>query len=441
MNSTDRKQAAESAPEDGSSDTRSNKRHQRSTSASAAVTSSRPQSDQEPVRFRGGQQVRMYPGSAPAYMDERVLIDSPQPAQMPAGVGAEVERMQRIGVNDEILLNRPRFEDPFGNILSPPGSPIGRRAHVQNEPNGRDILEEHDFQQNLQVQQQQQRAPVANMLPDPHAAGVIEENLRIPNGERPEIRRYRVANMPPHPRAARDARNDLQNPDQRGQVAGIALLGLDQFEGYLRDRNDDAVGYAVDPNNLLDPRLGNQPASVLQGVPLQPYYREAEDEERLEDDRELGFQPAPQVGHNGAHLHMDNLYDAQDLFAGLQNPEPVPDGLPYLQPGPRAEFAEVRHLHPGMIPWLSHRQRQELTRTRLFQQQNRVDILLDAGDALHEEWNWQYDEQLLGMLADREDEEDRIVAQLREDIEGGLNERMRAEQLREEREEDRDRDL
>lgn len=93
-----------------------------------------------------------------------------------------------------------------------------------------------------------------------------------------------------------------------------------------------------------------------------------------------------------------------DPFVGLERPEPVPNGLPELHPEPLFDFAEVHHLRPGLIPGLSHRQREGLTRTLIFQRQNRVDRyrVIDAAedelDALR------YEARLLRVLADRDEQ-------------------------------------
>lgn len=114
-------------------------------------------------------------------------------------------------------------------------------------------------------------------------------------------------------------------------------------------------------------------------------------------------------------------------MAELYPPDPVPDGLPELHPDPLFDFAETHHLRPGLIPRLSHRQREGLTQTLIFQRQNRVyrheviDAAEDGPEALR------YEARLLHVLADRDGEIRNEYAQWREIFEREMEQRWQDE--------------
>ncbi|KAF3036388.1 hypothetical protein E8E11_002547 [Didymella keratinophila] len=127
-------------------------------------------------------------------------------------------------------------------------------------------------------------------------------------------------------------------------------------------------------------------------------------------------QPAHQVGGNLPPI--PDRHALPDPFAGLHPPNPVPSGLPELRPGPPLDFAAVHHLRPGLIPGLSHRQREGLTQTLIGQRQNRINryMVIDAAedelDALR------YEAHLLREMAARDDEIEH--ARWREELEKDL---------------------
>ena len=94
----------------------------------------------------------------------------------------------------------------------------------------------------------------------------------------------------------------------------------------------------------------------------------------------------------------------ENPFVGLSRPELVPNGLPELRPVPVFDFADVHHLRPGLIPGLSHRQREALTQILIGQRQNRVDRYRLIDEAEDELDTLRYEAHLLREMAARDDD-------------------------------------
>lgn len=210
---------------------------------------------------------------------------------------------------------------------------------------------------------------------------LLDDQQPAPRGGEPpyhrRARREKLLEVGPDPVIPRDV------PEPQANVNGLDQLRRAHHQA-LRPIQPAPV-YANNP--VLDQIVYNQgPEHLPAAPPHQPAHQLAGD-------------PPPYPGEEAGAPGNEPF----NLFAGLHAPNPVPNGLPGLQPGPLLDLVDLCHLQPGLIPGLSHRQRQRLTEELLVQGEDRLGRNMLLVQAANELDVLRYRAHLLQTLADRDE--------------------------------------